>query len=131
MWALVQLFFRTCPLIELLNLRYKSDEVSIPTHLVVDAGNQRNPDALCSSTVTHQPHRCCVKGDTGVEARKGRVARAKHVSHHTTAIQHHFSRLLLHPLLKIAYNPPRPIGEGKNLYRCWVLALSLYIPSNE
>ena len=42
----------------------------------------------------------------------GRGARTKHVSHHTTALQRHFSRLLRHPWLEMAYSyPPRSIEK--------------------
>ena len=57
----------------------------------------------------YQPYTCSAQKATQMLKFGGRGVRAKHVSHHTIAFQHHFSRLLRHPWLEMAYSyPPRP-----------------------
>ena len=42
----------------------------------------------------------------------GRRARARHVSHHTIALQHHFGSLVRHPWMEMVYSyPPQPIAD--------------------
>ena len=50
------------------------------------------------STATHRLHTFkCAIGDSDVKARGTQSpSEAKHISHHITALQHHFSRLLRH-----------------------------------